>query len=428
MTATRAWVGSAAVNLVNLGTGVATGVLAARLLMPEGRGELAEVIFWSGLAASLGICSMPAALTMGLSRDRSDRTLAANALLLAALLSVVTVAAAWVVISLTVPPHLRWLVLAYTAAFVPLNLLSLTLLGIDHGNQNFTRYNLFRLLPQAVYLVAILGLLAAGQISVTTLVAATWLGTLVVFALRASLLGRDIRWRFDPHKIWALLRTGLSYHTAALTGLLFQQADRFVLVGWFDHGDLGLYAVAMTLSGAGIGIVSGATAIVLFPKLAAATDPAVRHRQISLAMGTTLFLATAINGALAAAVPWLLPLLFGPAFVGAVPVTLILCLAQIPASYVAVATLALRAVDDWRAAPYAHLWALGGFTLVMPLLIESHTLHGVALAILAGHIVSMMWVVTRLRARTGLDRAACLLPSPATVVTFLPRLGWRFPG
>ena len=39
-------------------TNIATGLLAARLLLPEGRGELAEILLWAGLIVEFGILGL----------------------------------------------------------------------------------------------------------------------------------------------------------------------------------------------------------------------------------------------------------------------------------------------------------------------------------------------------------------------------------
>src|SRR5207245_11440479 len=55
--------------------GILTGSLVARLLLPEGRGALAAVLFWPQLLAGIGFLSIGVAVTyrIGLLSDRESQ-------------------------------------------------------------------------------------------------------------------------------------------------------------------------------------------------------------------------------------------------------------------------------------------------------------------------------------------------------------------
>lgn len=142
-----AWSGSVATNVVNLAFGVATGILAARLLGPQARGELAEIQFWAGAIAGLGICSLPSALSYYIARGQGSVSMAGSALTSAVALSALSLIGGLVLVAFAVGPEQRNLQILYLLAFLPANFIALTLVAIDHGRQDFARYNLFRLLP-----------------------------------------------------------------------------------------------------------------------------------------------------------------------------------------------------------------------------------------------------------------------------------------
>src|SRR5690606_40434915 len=74
--------------------GFATGVLAARLLLPEGRGELAAVLLWCGLIASISAISLDQALVYRMARQRGrERRLTVLALLLSQPLALLAIVA-----------------------------------------------------------------------------------------------------------------------------------------------------------------------------------------------------------------------------------------------------------------------------------------------------------------------------------------------
>src|SRR5579875_3529921 len=75
-----------AANFIILATGIATGILSARLLGPEGRGELAAITAFSGTVSALALIGVPNALIYYAARDpeRSAGYLATGGLIAAA--------------------------------------------------------------------------------------------------------------------------------------------------------------------------------------------------------------------------------------------------------------------------------------------------------------------------------------------------------
>lgn len=87
----RAWIYSLLVNISILLLGIVTGVLVARLLLPEGRGALSAILFWPQFVAGIGLLSLPQAITYITGRQNCELdkgTLLATSALLALLLSI----------------------------------------------------------------------------------------------------------------------------------------------------------------------------------------------------------------------------------------------------------------------------------------------------------------------------------------------------
>ena len=61
---------------------VATGLLAARLLLAEGRGELAALMLWPGLVAELGCLALSDAMLYRLASGASPARLVCGTMLL----------------------------------------------------------------------------------------------------------------------------------------------------------------------------------------------------------------------------------------------------------------------------------------------------------------------------------------------------------
>jgi O-antigen/teichoic acid export membrane protein len=417
-----AWSWSVATNVVNLGFGIGTGVLVARLLGPESRGELAEIQFWSGAIAGIGICSLPSALSFFIARKQDQSSMSGNALASAALLASLSLLCGLILVDFVVDPHLRNLQMLYLIFFLPANFFALTLVAIDHGRQQFARYNAFRLLPQATYFAGVMVLWQQSSLSVPALLAASWLGTFLICIGRWRLVREDGITRPKSREMAELLRTGLEFHATAFAGILFQNADRVICVTYFAHADLGQYAVALTLSGAGLGIVSSATAIVLFPKLAAAQSFVVRRHLIRNALGASCIVALITNACIALIMPILLPLLFGPEYAEAVPIAILLCIAQIPANFVQTATVALRALDDWRAGPYAQLFALAVFAPAVGAFVPRLGMNGIAVSLMLSQAAAAALLLRRLQTRVDLSSLQCMTPEFSWVIA---HLRWR---
>ena len=209
----------------------------------------------------------------------------------------------------------------------------------------------------------------------------------------------------------SLLRSGTSFHLAFLSSILLQRADQFVIITWFDHKALGLYAVAMTASGVALGTVTGATTAILLPNLARTTGREERQRKMRTALGGTFLVSIAMNTIMAAIAPWLVPAIFGRAYSEASFIVVILCAVQIPLAYVSVASIALRAVGDWRSGAIAPLIGLCIFVASAPLLIPSMHTKGVALALLLGWLGAFVYMIWRVSEQVELKPLACLTPS-----------------
>ena len=110
----------------------------------------------------------------------------------------------------------------------------------------FARYNLMRLLPSGVYLASLLVLWALDAVSVASLVWASWLGTAVTALLRLYHSRDVLGARPSLSEARRLVAFGARLHGAALLAALLAQADRLVVITFWDEASLGLYVVALS--------------------------------------------------------------------------------------------------------------------------------------------------------------------------------------
>src|SRR6185436_16233709 len=150
----RGLVGSFAGNLVAQSLGLASGVLAARFLGPQGRGELATIRFYPMLLALLGSLGIQQAVAFEISRRPNDegRILRAGFWLSLAIAIPEGILAA-ILIPILLAPDKRYLAAdtQWFFIYVVVDYLRMTLLSADQGTFRFKRYNVFKVLPLVGY-------------------------------------------------------------------------------------------------------------------------------------------------------------------------------------------------------------------------------------------------------------------------------------
>jgi O-antigen/teichoic acid export membrane protein len=412
-----AWLGTLATNGAILLCGLLSGVLSARLLAPEGRGALAAVLFWPHLFTSLASFSLPAATIFRRARPDADPArVAATAAWLALGLAGLGALAGW----LALPFLLRGSAAAplaqlYLLAFLPFNFLALALLALDQGDLRFLRYNLVRLLPPAVYLAGLLVLWALDAASVAALVWASWLGTALTALVRVYGGRAALRARPTLAEARRLLAFGARLHVAALLAVLLAAADRFIVVTFWDDRSLGLYVVALTLATAGLSLVTGAFNVLLLPRLVRARDAAAQRRIMGETLRCVSLLLSVGTAVLLLLCPWLLPLLFGDAYAGAVGLCLVLLLAYLPLALRQVIVHGLCGTGDWRPRIVAEGLALGTFAALVWPLARPLGLLGIPIALLVADLVALAYLLAFLRRRLQLSAPDCWGLGPATV-------------
>jgi enterobacterial common antigen flippase len=415
--ASAAWLGTFATNAAIALCGLATGVVSARLLAPEGRGALAAVLFWPHLITALGLLSLPCALIFRRGRPDADRAaVAATGAWLALGLSALSALLGFVLLPFLLrQPSAEPLAQLYLLAFVPFNFLALTLLALDQADMRFARYNLVRLLPSHVYLASLLTLWALDAVSVAACVWASCLGTALSATVR--LYHRREALRVCPSLAEArrLIAFGARLHGAALLAVLLAAADRLVVVTFWDDASLGLYVVALTLATAGLNVVTAAFNTLLLPRLAKTTEPAAQRRIMGETLRYLSLLLTAGTVGLLLLCPWLLPFLFGDAYTSAVGLCLMLLVAYLPMALCQVIVHGLSGTGDWRPRILAQGMALTTFaTLVWPLA-GLLGLLAVPTALLIADGLALAYLLFFLRRRLDLSSRECWGLSPQTV-------------
>jgi len=405
---------TAGTNVFLAAIGLATGILAARLLGPQGRGELAAIQLWPSLLATLAMLGLPEALVYYSAREpvRAGRYLgSAVSLGLLAAGPVMLVGFLLMPVLLAAQPEAviraaRWYLL-----IVPLYALVGMPIHPLRGVNDFLTWNLLR--PSANF-CWLLVLAAAFLLERSTpqWVAAWYLVALALLMIPiAAIVRRRIAGPFAPGASqWSpLLRFGLPTVAGTLPQLLNLRVDQLLMAALLPARSLGLYVVAVAWSGI-ISQVPSAVGAVLFPRVA--SQPEAARQAEAFAQGSRLGVALVVLLAvpLALLTPWLLPLLFGARFAESVPAALILVAAGSLAGLNGILQEGLKGLGHPKAVMWSEFAGVGATATALFLLLRPLGIVGAALASLAGSATVAAFLLIQARRIARVSLSSLLLP------------------
>jgi O-antigen/teichoic acid export membrane protein len=303
------------------------GIILARAVGPAVRGEYAAIMAWFGVALMIGGMGQPAALCFHVARNplRAREYVATSRTMMLTTGTVVLIS------GILLAPVLAHGVAAVSHGYrIAFGTSIMAFVGASYTfslqARDLRRWNVVRVSQPVLGLIAIavlwrLRLLTLDRalivLSATMLLQLGWA---YVSCRRASLA--------PGHAHAELVRPLAAYGAAQIAALtpaaLNAQLDQLVLSQTVPPADLGRYAIAVSLTLLPIPFVS-AIGNVAFPRLASQARPtAATHRMQRLAVLGSAGLATAMLVPLATVAYWLVPLVFGAGYRGAVPLLWIL--------------------------------------------------------------------------------------------------------
>ena len=380
-------------NVLILGLNVVTGIITARILGPGGRGEQAAIILWPQFLAYTFTLGLPSALLYNLKRypDQASRLFSA-ALLLATSMGGAATVVGVLFISYWLPDDYSPAVVRFAQLCMlisPVALLGVVLTAALQAREEFTLYNAVRYLQPLLTLLALVLLAATHHLTPFTAALSYLLPGVPVLLWLVARLWRLYRpnWQGVSPAFRRLTSYGLRSYGADLAGTLANQLDRVLVVGFLNPVAMGLYVVAFSLSRT-LHIFQASVVPVLFPKAAGRSTEAVvaltgRAARVSLAV-------TALPGAgLLVLGPWVLNLIYGSEYLGAVPLFRILVVEAMVSATTPILVQAFMAVD--RPGVVTILQSIGvGITVSLLLvLVTRYGLKGAGFALLISALAQL---------------------------------------
>lgn len=391
---------------------LATGVLLARAFTPEARGEVALILLWPTVLATLGQLGLPEAVTFHTARDRSSvGTVLGSGLIIATVRAVVVLAITAAILPLILEPHGHEVQRAgyVYLGFVPGHAYNLLLLAILNGQERYQAVASLRFLVIAGAAIPIFVVFAFGDLTLMT-VAVLYVGAQVLtLVISATLLRRTWKKLAVSRRLMRdLLHYGVRAHLGTLSTSLNASVDRLVVSLLLTVRELGLYTIAATIA-AVPGLVGEAVGYVVLPTIAAGKDDQERLDSARRFARLTLLASAAISVPIAVFVPDLILIVFGSGYVQIADVARILLIGTVSYSTARCLEAILRALNmPWQAS-LGEVIALGVTGVALAALLPLFGLMGAALASLLAYSTSMAWMLRVTARRFGVPLRAMLV-------------------
>ncbi len=380
-----------------------TGILIARLLGPDGRGEFTAVVVVVPLLGWAFEMGCRQAVTYHHAKHPKDGpTLLGTWLVLLAPLALMAIVVGWFLL-----PHLLAAQSEQTLWLARLFLFSIVFLFISDlvyaivlADEDFFFFNVMRVLQPFGIAVAYLVLWLAGSFSVGTAVLVTFLASVADLGVTAT---RVFRRHGVGRPSYPLARTTLWYgfraHGTTTAGLVATRLDLTIMPAFLSAANVGLYAVATSVSWIVVAI-SGTLAAFVFPVAARRGEQGVRTVVHSL---YATFMVTSVLALLLAVLAGLLvQVVYGSAFSGSVTALRILLIGSVAYACAGVICAGLYALNR----PFTAAMTLfgGALVTVLGLVIFLQRFGIVAAAIVS----SVSYTVVLIAALAAYRRIACL--------------------
>lgn len=386
---------------------LATSILLARVLGPDGRGLLLALTFWPALFSAMLNLSLNEAVAYHVARHTGSSngpiaTAASFQLVVATavIATLVTILAVYTVVPQHYQGHLE-LIMIYAAVFVPISHLEQLFRAILQGRGAILSLNAVRLIQPGCYLALLLVLLALGLLDVPAAMAAAIVA--LAFSLVAgAVLARPALLASRAGLHCEIASTGWTFHKANLLVYAASELDKAIVLVLLTATEAGLFAVAIAVSAIGTGVVLQSLGLMLFRDMATADGDDARRKVFVANMRAAFAVLMLVNGAAAALTPWALPLLYGTSFAAAVPVTVLLLGMGALKGARQMIDRALRATHHTSTGMTGEAISLAGISALGPIGAMTGGIEGLAAAALLSQVTALVVVLGLAKRHLGI--------------------------
>jgi O-antigen/teichoic acid export membrane protein len=305
------------VQVAILGFGALSGVIVARLLGPEGRGELAALTLWPTMLVSLATMGINQAIVFNTGRKRLTLSeVWTTSTIIGLGQSILVVVVGLPVISVALrhySSNVRDLAFLFLAAS-PLIILGGYPGNLLQGTLDLSSFNLIRTIAPLVYAVGIAVLFFLHRPLLREVVWIQILGYALALGIGYWILFKKspIRFAWNGGACLSLINYGWKTQLGNVSSYVNRCADQLVLSLFVAPSELGVYAVAVTMATA-VGLFPQAAGIVTLAAGSSSNSNEAR-KIIGHSFLASLFWLTIMCSLLFILAPALIRFLFGSAF------------------------------------------------------------------------------------------------------------------
>ena len=391
------------------------GILSARLLLPQGKGELTAIMLWPSLLAALGSLGIVDAMTYFSANNTNDlpKTLTSG-MVLTLTLSAGLVGTGYLILPIVLSGNSATVVntARMYLAYIPINLVALSLIALILGRMKLLEYNVMRVLVHVCFVAGMLVLYAFDQVSVRGFAGASLVANLsaLIIAIGLVLSHGWLKWQPDIRTMKKLLGYGLKVHLGSVASFLNLRLDQMVMSIFLQPITLGLYVVAVTVSAAAM-LGANTIAIVAFPHVASLCSLQDKWQAIGRFMRLGLLLSLVTAMALLWLTPWILRFFFGVAYLPATWPARILLLASIPLTCNVLFAAGFKALGYPLVASKAELISLVVTGASLCILLPRYQAVGAAWASLLAYLTSCIFMLYSPQRQLGISLTNLFRPT-----------------
>jgi len=370
--------------------GIASNVILARWLSVEDRGLVSVATTFASTLLIIGQLGWPTAAVYRLRRIKSPPAAVATASLIGALLGAGLLLAACVALEPLLSARLLdgapAQILFLALSTVPFQIAGAVLGGLARGIDRFALHNTYRIGSHLGSLCAIALVLMIGQGGVVEVLTAFVLVQAVGFVIFAGAVLRHtgLSLEGDLRELLDATRFGLKSYVQSLSGKVHEKVDIFMIAYLLSSPEhVAVYTIAASLVHR-LQLVPDAVATAAYPQLAGL--PQAQAARFACRVNRQSLVAVLVTGvAMAAAVPFIIPLLFGEQYRPSIVPSLILIPGVGLMAIYRVLARYFTALDRQQANIYTQLISLSANFGLNLVLIPRYGIQGAALASLASY-------------------------------------------
>lgn len=423
--------GTAIANLVSFGFNIVTSVIAARLLGPQGRGELAAMQNLAMLALTFGMFGIPTAAAYYAGKDPKR----ANSVFSTAQIILLFLAFPVYLLMYALAPELLSSQSTYVIQGARISLLRVFIHfagGLPYfmlrGLGRMAIWNGIRVQFSILWLMVFVIGFFSGQISTL----------FVAYGYLVALLIHDITWMIamfltvrgtytpDFNLAPALFRYGLPSMLSSVPRELNLRVDQLLMAAFLPSETLGYYVVAVAW-GSLLSPIMSAFAQTAFPHLTALHHEQAQRELLQQILRRSVLVGLLMIVVLIIGAPIAIPVIYGKAFGASTIAAMVLVVANFVSNLNDVLEESFRGLGKPKWPMVAQIIGLVSTILLLFLLLPRYGLLGAALASMASYILVFLVFVALLRRKIGLSFVLAFVPTSKDVRALSQYLIGRFP-